>query len=289
MASTSNYSINWGIIGCNLAAQNIAFNLHRLERHIGAVADANYLSAIRFAKKQMVMQALPIQNLLHDQQIDAIFLAATLDQQLELVKSALLARKNILYDQLGQISLADLQSLQELASQQQVLFFPNLPTFAMPLLSNLRQQNLTIKSINAYFANGANLADYLATVAALLAGLGLAITDLKLISSSKSQILLSMNELHIKLLTTNNTDLIENVVVTTNDKQLLLTSVFAPAKLQLYPLRDQPIQTIGHSNQATQYLLQTFENQISASYLPLSFTHLGIAIKRLAEQLSNQS
>ncbi|MCI1290742.1 MAG: Gfo/Idh/MocA family oxidoreductase [Lactobacillus sp.] len=279
------YLVNWGIVGCNLAATNIAFNLHRLQRHIGAVADQNYLSAIRFAKEQMVMQALPVRDLLNDQQIDAIFLADAIGNQQEIVKTALLEHKSVLYDQLGQISLTDLRALQRLASNEHVLLFPNLPTAAMPLLAKLKQKELNISSIQTYFAADANLTVFIPTVAALLVGLGLPIVRLKLTNANSSQISFTLENTQIEMLHTNDTELLENAVITTSSRQLLLTSVFAPAKLQQYPLTDQPAKEVGDGSKATQYLLQAFENHLSEEIFPPNWAHLSSKVLNLKKQL----
>lgn len=281
-----NYSVNWGIVGCNLAATNIAFNLHRLQRHIGAVADPNYLSAIRFAKEQMVMQALPVQDLINDQQIDAIFLADAIGNQQEVVQSALLEHKSVLYDQLGQITLTDLRSLQRLASNEHVLLFPNLPTAAMPLLTELKKKDLNISSIKAYFATDADLPSFIPTVAAFLIGLGLTIVRLKLVKASANSISFILDDIKIELLHTNDTDLLENSLITTDSHQLLLTSIFAPAKLQPYPLAaDQSPQMVGEGSKATQYLLQSFENQMAKEIFPPNLAHLSSVVLNMQRQL----
>ncbi|MCI1466287.1 MAG: hypothetical protein LKH26_01020 [Lactobacillus sp.] len=262
----------------------MAFNLHRLQRHIGAVADENYLTAIRFAQNQMVMQALPIRSLLNDQQIDAIFLADSLSNQQDIVQSAIRQHKSVLYDQLGTISLADLQSLQQLAIEERVLLFPNLPTCAMPLLTKLRQQKLNLTSVRTFFTSDADLPAYIPTLAALLVGLNLSISDLKLINQTEDQLDFQLHKTQISMERNKQTDLLENALLVSDNGKKLLTSIFAPTKIETYPKNDEEPLIIGEGKKATQYLLQAFEEKISDPFPP-NLAHLGSVIQDITQQL----
>lgn len=283
---TKNFNINWGLIGCNLTAERIAHSLHSLPRHIGAVADKNYLQAIKFAQAQMIMQALPISNLLADQQLDAIFLAGELSQQLPAAKAALAKHKSLLIDRFDGLQLADWQKLICLAHEKKQLVWPNLPTAWMPLLKLAAAKASNLQRLEIFFAPETDLTAFIPTTIALLAGLKLPLTKLRLAWSRPEQIKLLLNGILIEIKVTRQTDLIENALLTASQTKFLLTSVIAPVKIQPYPLssKSKSCQQAGASQKAEQYLLRAFEAHLTQPEIDKS-PHLIETCLRILQEL----
>lgn len=88
---------SWGILGTSSGAAQITTALQRGGRHIAGVAGKSFSQAIAFATQNAIMQAmLNPQQLLANQQIDAVFFDTDYAADSGLIKRALQSGKHVL-------------------------------------------------------------------------------------------------------------------------------------------------------------------------------------------------
>lgn len=131
----------WGIIGCGVISHKFAEALACIDNaFIGAVSNRTPAKAQDFAKKHGVATVYAdYRDLLADERIDAVYIAATNTDHYGIVKDALHRKKPVLCEKPFTVTLAEAEELVAIARAQGVFLAENLWTKHLPIYRELKK------------------------------------------------------------------------------------------------------------------------------------------------------
>lgn len=131
----------WGVIGCGVIAHKFANAVDALDGiSILAVHNRTQEKAERFAEAYGIKKVYArYEDLLADEEVDAIYLATTNTDHYEIVKAALLAGKPVLCEKPFTVCAADAEELIGIARERGVFLAENLWTKHLPIYRELRE------------------------------------------------------------------------------------------------------------------------------------------------------
>lgn len=254
---------SWGIIGTGASAAQFITSLQRGGRHIAGVAGKSFSQAIAFATQNAIMQAmLNPQQLLANQQIDAVFFAQDFAHNSELIKQALQSGKHVLLQELSLNDADWLINLKQLAQQNKLQLAVLNPLLTMPLVQKmndlLAQQKVT--QLTMYIAPDQNPVKYAQVFCSWLSNL-LPHTELKL--ADKQTVLFKGPAFQAKIASSTEPSLIEKLLVKAKANIYLLDSALVPLSLKING--SEPFLT-GEAKLAQFYFIEKFEELAGHNY-----------------------
>ncbi|MEI8623453.1 Gfo/Idh/MocA family oxidoreductase [Pseudoalteromonas sp. B137] len=150
--------VNWGIIGCGNIAHTFATSIaHCSDAQLIGAASTSIQRAKEFATPYNIQGYESYQALMQCPNIDAIYIANTHDQHFKTIAQCLKHNKHVLSEKPITVNAKQLQSLTELAKQQNCFLMEGVWMRFLPAIVKL-QQLLSegvignVHSVNANFS-----------------------------------------------------------------------------------------------------------------------------------------
>lgn len=255
---------SWGILGTSSGAAQITTALKRGGCHIAGVAGKSFSQAIAFATQNAIMQAmLNPQQLLANQQIDAVFFDTDYAAS-GLIKRALQSGKHVLLQEFSAQKLAELTPLKKLAEQTKLQLAILNPLLTMPLVKKMGTllTTQTVKKVTMYIAPKQDPDKYARIFCSWLGSL---LPKAKLAVKGK-QLLFKGPHLVAEVAQSTEPDLIEKLLLETNQAVYSLDSALVPLSLQT---NGSEPELLGQAKLAQLYFVEEFEKQAGRNYLLL--------------------
>ncbi|MCM3378272.1 Gfo/Idh/MocA family protein [Shouchella rhizosphaerae] len=133
-------TINWAILGPGAIASDFAQALNNINGTIYAVGSRSIEKAQAFASKFDVKHAFgSYDSLLHDENIDAVYIATPHSNHYEYIKKSLQSGKHVLCEKAITVNGQQLEELMSLAKEKQLVLMEAMTLFHMPLYAKLQQ------------------------------------------------------------------------------------------------------------------------------------------------------
>jgi hypothetical protein len=254
---------SWGILGTGSSAAQFITSLQRGGRHIAGVAGKSFSEAIAFATQNAIMRAmLNPQQLLANQQIDAVYFDNDFASNEVLIKKALQYGKHVLLQELSEQNTGWLAGLKKLAQHYNLQLAVLNPLLTMPLvekMTNLLAQQ-QVAQLTMYIAPDQNPVKYARVFCSWLSTL-LPGANLKLVDSKK--LLFKGPQAQARIASSTEPSLIEKLLVKTKANVYLLDSALVPLSLKING--GEPT-LIGEAKLAQFYFIEEFEKLAGKSY-----------------------
>lgn len=128
----------WAIAGTGEIAQQFALGFHEEHSTLYAVCSRNQETAKHFATEYDIPHAYGnYEELLHDEQVDIVYVAVPNRFHFDYIKKALEAGKHVLCEKAITLNLAELESLMALAEAKSLILQEAMTIFNMPLYQQL--------------------------------------------------------------------------------------------------------------------------------------------------------
>lgn len=129
---------NWAIAGTGEIAQQFALGFQEEHSTLYAVCSRNQETAKHFATEYDIPHAYGnYDELLHDEQVDIVYVAVPNRFHFDYIKKALEAGKHVLCEKAITLNLAELESLMALAEAKNLILQEAMTIFNMPLYQQL--------------------------------------------------------------------------------------------------------------------------------------------------------
>lgn len=272
---------SWGVIGTSPSATQFITSLQRGGRHIAGVAGKSFAQAIAFATQNSIMQAmLTPQQLITNQQIDAVYFDEDFSEECWLIQMAMQAGKHILFNQMAADNVSRLAYLKQQAQNAGIQVAVLNPLLTMPLVEKVAGllENETVQKLTMYIAPGQDPRRYTDIFCSWLSSL---LPHARLALAKAGQFLFEGDGVEASIKESTEPDLIEKLSVQTDRNVYLLDSALVPLTLKI---NGEEPEVVGKSKLAQLYFIEEFEKQAGESYQLLEKQELVMAhIRQLAE------
>lgn len=133
-------ALTWGIIGTGGIAHRFAGNMKMSGTKMVGVAARNFEKTKKFAQEYGIEQAYEaVDEMLANEQIQAIYIATTNNTHVNFIKQALLAGKHVLCEKPMAINTKQFDECVALAKKQGLILEEAFTPFHMPVMKKLRE------------------------------------------------------------------------------------------------------------------------------------------------------
>lgn len=133
-------SYNWVSLGCGVIANQLAQSMEKQGRTLYGVVNRTYSKAIEFAEKYNIPNVYKsIDEVLHDENVDIIYISTPHNTHIKYLKEALKARKHILCEKSITLNIKELEEAKQLAIENNVILAEAMTIFHMPLYKKLNE------------------------------------------------------------------------------------------------------------------------------------------------------
>lgn len=133
-------SYNWVSLGCGVIANQLAQSMEKQGRTLYGVVNRTYSKAIEFAEKYNIPNVYRnIDEVLHDENVDIIYISTPHNTHIKYLKEALKARKHILCEKSITLNIKELEEAKQLAIENNVILAEAMTIFHMPLYKKLNE------------------------------------------------------------------------------------------------------------------------------------------------------
>lgn len=133
-------SYNWVSLGCGVIANQLAQSMEKQGRTLYGVVNRTYSKAIEFAEKYNIPNVYKsIDEVLHDENVDIIYISTPHNTHIKYLKEALKARKHILCEKSITLNIKELEEAKQLAVENNVILAEAMTIFHMPLYKKLNE------------------------------------------------------------------------------------------------------------------------------------------------------
>ncbi|CCI84501.1 Gfo/Idh/MocA family protein [Lactobacillus pasteurii] len=133
-------ALTWGIIGTGGIAHRFAGNMKMSGTKMVGVAARNFEKTKKFAQEYGIEQAYEaVDEMLANEQIQAIYIATTNNTHVDFIKQALLAGKHVLCEKPMAINTKQFDECAALAKKQGLILEEAFTPFHMPVMKKLRE------------------------------------------------------------------------------------------------------------------------------------------------------
>lgn len=133
-------SYNWVSLGCGVIANQLAQSMEKQGRTLYGVVNRTYSKAIEFAEKYNIPNVYKsIDEVLHDKNVDIIYISTPHNTHIKYLKEALKARKHILCEKSITLNIKELEEAKQLAIENNVILAEAMTIFHMPLYKKLNE------------------------------------------------------------------------------------------------------------------------------------------------------
>ena len=133
-------SYNWVSLGCGVIANQLAQSMEKQGRTLYGVVNRTYSKAIEFAEKYNIPNVYKsIDEVLHDKNVDIIYISTPHNTHIKYLKEALKAGKHILCEKSITLNIKELEEAKQLAIENNVILAEAMTIFHMPLYKKLNE------------------------------------------------------------------------------------------------------------------------------------------------------
>lgn len=133
-------SYNWVSLGCGVIANQLAQAMEKQGRTLYGVVNRTYSKAIEFAEKYSIPKVYKsIDEVLHDENVDIIYISTPHNTHIKYLKEALKAGKHILCEKSITLNIEELEEAKQLAVENNVILAEAMTIFHMPLYKKLNE------------------------------------------------------------------------------------------------------------------------------------------------------
>lgn len=133
-------SYNWVSLGCGVIANQLAQSMEKQGRTLYGIVNRTYSKAIEFAEKYNIPNVYKsIDEVLHDKNVDIIYISTPHNTHIKYLKEALKARKHILCEKSITLNIKELEEAKQLAIENNVILAEAMTIFHMPLYKKLNE------------------------------------------------------------------------------------------------------------------------------------------------------
>lgn len=131
---------NWVSLGCGVIANQLAQAMEKQGRTLYGVVNRTYSKAIEFAEKYSIPKVYKsIDEVLHDENVDIIYISTPHNTHIKYLKEALKAGKHILCEKSITLNIEELEEAKQLAVENNVILAEAMTIFHMPLYKKLNE------------------------------------------------------------------------------------------------------------------------------------------------------
>lgn len=131
---------NWVSLGCRVIANQLAQAMEKQGRTLYGVVNRTYSKAIEFAEKYSIPKVYKsIDEVLHDENVDIIYISTPHNTHIKYLKEALKAGKHILCEKSITLNIEELEEAKQLAVENNVILAEAMTIFHMPLYKKLNE------------------------------------------------------------------------------------------------------------------------------------------------------
>lgn len=136
-----NRKLNWGIIGTGVIAHEMAEALTRSNKSLMASAATSMEKAEKFTEKYGIEKAYSsAADLLHDPEIDIVYIATPHISHYELMKEALLHGKHVMAEKSVTVNAEQLHECEKIAREKNLVISDGTTLLHMPLYREIKKQ-----------------------------------------------------------------------------------------------------------------------------------------------------
>lgn len=133
-------SYNWVSLGCGVIANQLAQSMEKQGRTLYGVVNRTYSKAIEFAEKYNIPNVYRnIDEVLHDENVDIIYISTPHNTHIKYLKETLKAEKYILCEKSITLNIKELEEAKQLAVENNVILAEAMTIFHMPLYKKLNE------------------------------------------------------------------------------------------------------------------------------------------------------
>lgn len=131
---------NWVSLGCGVIANQLAQAIEKQGGTLYGVVNRTYSKAIEFAEKYSIPKVYKsIDEVLHDENVDIIYISTPHNTHIKYLKEALKAGKHILCEKSITLNIEELEEAKQLAVENNVILAEAMTIFHMPLYKKLNE------------------------------------------------------------------------------------------------------------------------------------------------------
>lgn len=131
---------NWVSLGCGVIANQLAQAMEKQGCTLYGVVNRTYSKAIEFAEKYSIPKVYKsIDEVLHDENVDIIYISTPHNTHIKYLKEALKAGKHILCEKSITLNIEELEEAKQLAVENNVILAEAMTIFHMPLYKKLNE------------------------------------------------------------------------------------------------------------------------------------------------------
>lgn len=131
---------NWVSLGCGVIANQLAQAMEKQGRTLYGVVNRTYSKATEFAEKYSIPKVYKsIDEVLHDENVDIIYISTPHNTHIKYLKEALKAGKHILCEKSITLNIEELEEAKQLAVENNVILAEAMTIFHMPLYKKLNE------------------------------------------------------------------------------------------------------------------------------------------------------
>lgn len=131
---------NWVSLGCGVIANQLAQAMEKQGGTLYGVVNRTYSKAIEFAEKYSIPKVYKsIDEVLHDENVDIIYISTPHNTHIKYLKEALKAGKHILCEKSITLNIEELEEAKQLAVENNVILAEAMTIFHMPLYKKLNE------------------------------------------------------------------------------------------------------------------------------------------------------